>query len=111
MELIKQAKYQQRPDITKLIRGYKILDTLSGITDLSIIYSEIKPGGIFSEHLDAYNHIFLVIVGELNFLIEGKSVKLNEGVLLKTVSGEKHGYSNDSESIVKLLTLNIFNKT
>ncbi len=67
-----------------------------------------KPGGEFPEHVDPYTHIFYILEGEGEALVDGQKVPLKKGTALTVAAGKKHGYRNSGLGDLLLITLNLF---
>jgi quercetin dioxygenase-like cupin family protein len=67
-----------------------------------------KPGGEFPEHIDPYSHIFFVLEGKGEAVVEGQTIPLKKGTALTVAAGEKHGYKNAGPKDLLLITLNIY---
>ena len=67
-----------------------------------------KPGGEFPEHVDPYTHIFYILDGEGEMLLDGQIIPLKKGDSLTVEAGKKHGYRNKKQTDFILITLNIF---
>ncbi len=67
-----------------------------------------KPGGEFPEHVDPYSHIFFVLEGKGEAVVEGLTLPLKKGTALTVAAGKKHGYKNPGPEDLLLITLNIF---
>jgi len=65
-------------------------------------------GGEFPEHIDPYGHIFYVLEGQGEFLVDGAKVSLKKESALTVAAGTRHGYRNPGPEDLKLITLNIF---
>lgn len=66
-----------------------------------------RPGGEFPEHVDSYAHIFYILKGEGEAILDGRKFPLKPGHALTVAAGRKHGYRNESGSDLILITLNI----
>ncbi len=69
-----------------------------------------KPGGEFPEHVDPYSHIFYIMEGEGEAVVDGKKYSIKKGDAFTVRAGERHGYRNCGERDMLLITLNIFEK-
>lgn len=98
---------KQRPKLTDRIEGFTLYDNEKA--NVKIIFSEISHDGVFKEHVDNYDHKFLLLDGELIFKIDGEQVKLHQGSTLFIKSGVKHSYKNKSLEQARLITMNIHN--
>jgi quercetin dioxygenase-like cupin family protein len=69
-----------------------------------------KPGGEFPEHEDPYSHIFFILEGEGEAILEGRKIPFRKGTSLTVEAGQKHSYRNASPRDLLLITLNIYEK-
>jgi len=67
----------------------------------------VKPGGEFLEHVDPYNHIFYVLEGEGEAMLDGQIISLKKGISLTVLAGRRHGYRNPTGTDLFFITLNI----
>lgn len=97
----------QRAELTEMVKGFNLIDDLSRITNLKVLYSEIEPGGYFQPHKDKYSHIFFVTEGSLLFEANDNEIEVSAGGVLNVESGFKHSYKNNSSKTAKLITMNV----
>ena len=69
-----------------------------------------QPGGEFPEHEDPYAHIFFILEGEGEAVLEGRKIPFRKGTALTVEAGQKHSYRNVGPADLLLITLNIFEK-
>ena len=69
-----------------------------------------SPGAEFPEHIDPYTHIFYILDGEGEVILEGRKIPLEKGDSLTIKAGKKHGYRNKKQTDLILITLNIFER-
>ena len=67
-----------------------------------------EAGGEFPEHVDPYAHIFYILEGEGEFIVEKEKMNLKKESVLTVAAGKRHGYRNPGPGDLKLITLNIF---
>jgi len=67
-----------------------------------------KPGGTFPDHVDPYTHLFYILEGEGEAVVDGRTVPLTRGIALTVRAGQTHGYRNVSGGDLFLITLNIY---
>jgi quercetin dioxygenase-like cupin family protein len=67
-----------------------------------------KPGGEFPDHVDPYTHIFYILEGEGEALVENQKIPFRKGTALTVLAGKKHGYRNPGPRDLLLITINIF---
>ncbi len=87
--------------------------TLSATTfpsSFKAVLTLAKPGGEFPEHIDLYTHIFYILEGEGEVLLEGRKIPMERGDSLTIKAGKKHGYRNKKQTDFILITLNIFER-
>lgn len=67
-----------------------------------------KPGGEFPDHVDPYTHIFYILEGEGEALVEDQKIPFRKGTALTVLAGKKHGYRNPGPADLLLMTINIY---
>ncbi|MGQ9693849.1 MAG: cupin domain-containing protein [Thermodesulfobacteriota bacterium] len=69
-----------------------------------------KPDGEFPEHVDPYSHIFYILEGEGEAVMEGNVYPFKKGDAFTVMAGKKHGYRNNGQEDLLLITLNIYER-
>ena len=67
-----------------------------------------KPGGEFPDHVDPYTHIFYILEGEGEALVEDQKIPFRKGTALTVLAGKKHGYRNPGPADLLLINMNIY---
>ena len=67
-----------------------------------------KPGGVFPDHVDPYTHIFFILEGQGEAMVEGQSLPLKTGGALTVPAGRIHAYRNPGPADLLLITINIY---
>ncbi|OGP98553.1 MAG: hypothetical protein A2Z51_04500 [Deltaproteobacteria bacterium RBG_19FT_COMBO_52_11] len=89
----------------------KILSVMTFPSGFKAALTLAKPDGEFPEHIDPYTHIFYILEGEGEVLLEGRKIPMKRGDSLTVKAGKKHGYRNKKQTDFILITLNIFERS
>jgi quercetin dioxygenase-like cupin family protein len=91
-----------RPEITHGVSG-KVL--LAGPT--RAVLTRVEPGGRFAPHCDPYAHLFYVLAGLGEVLAGEERRVVGAGSVVRIEAGERHGYENNGETDLLLISLNL----
>jgi len=91
-----------RPEIADGVSG-KVL--LAGPT--RAVLTRVAPGGRFAPHRDPYAHLFYILAGKGEVLAGEARHAVSPGSVVRIAAGELHGYENNGESDLLLISLNL----
>ena len=91
-----------RPELTTGVSGKLLCD---GAT--KIVLTRVVPGGLFPQHRDAYGHLFHFLSGAGVMLLGEERVDVGPGICLRIEAGELHGYENNGDEDLLLISVNL----
>ncbi|MFO7835192.1 MAG: cupin domain-containing protein [Candidatus Thorarchaeota archaeon] len=94
-----------REEITEGIVGFPLVSGLASGTKITL--TQVEPKGEFSEHRDDYHHVLYFISGNGVGWLDDKEYDIMPGKLVQIPKGAVHGYRNNSNEMMTLLTINI----
>lgn len=94
-----------RSNFTTAVFGKQLM--IEDWSKVKITYTRVEPNGEFPAHVDNYHHIFLFLEGTGEGFIEDEIFEIKPNVLVRISAGVKHGYKNNSNQDLLLITINI----
>lgn len=91
-----------RPEITRGVFGKTLL---AGPT--RAVLTRVEPGGRFSRHRDAYDHLFYILSGSGEIIAGDVRRTVGPGAVVRIAAGEWHGYENCGDGELLLISLNL----
>lgn len=71
-----------------------------------VAIARVAPGGEFRPHRDDYHHVFWILSGEGELVLEERTVAVRAGRVAEVPAGTEHGYRNPGSEDLLLLTIN-----
>jgi quercetin dioxygenase-like cupin family protein len=94
-----------RPELTREVFGKSLISPQ--LTPVKAVLTKVAPGGEFASHRDAYHHLLYFLEGEGEGWLGQEGYAIRPGLAVEVPAGVEHGYRNDGEGDLLLLTLNI----
>jgi quercetin dioxygenase-like cupin family protein len=94
-----------RPELTREVFGKSLLSPQ--LTAVKAVLTRVAPGGEFAGHRDAYHHLLYFLEGEGEGWMGAERYPIRPGLAVEVPAGVEHGYRNDGQGDLLLLTLNL----
>ncbi len=91
-----------RPEITHGVSGKVLL-----ASPTKAVLTRVVPGGRFVPHCDPYAHLFYILSGTGEVLAGDERRTVSPGSIIRVAAGELHGYENNGETDLLLISLNL----
>jgi quercetin dioxygenase-like cupin family protein len=104
-DIEKQDFAVTRRSLAEGISGLSLIPT--NLTNIKLTLTKVEPGGKFSLHKDEYHHVLYFLSGTGIGWLEEEQYDIKPGRIAEIPAGTLHGYTNSSNEIMTLITLNI----
>lgn len=88
-------------------KALKLWDEPTNFSDLSIAYIEPGGGGPMELHTHPYDHLFIVVEGEVTILEDGKEFVLREEEAYRVKGSVPHSVRNQTQERVTMLGMTL----
>ncbi len=91
-----------RPDVAREVIGKTLL-----ADRISMVLTQVAPGGGFYVHADDYGHLFYFLAGTGIVKVGEEEFLARPGTVVQVAAGEAHSYVNMGTEDLILISLNL----